>query len=139
MIEVDIQTLARLLKLLERSVQAGEDLEPFGTMPSKKSAISSEKTTTRAKGRGTDSTQDKAGNESDVEEPIVPNDDSRITAEHSKGDATDSAADVTGEDIAKLERSFEAALEGVLAADCCIALLTSDRLAKQVRDAVLTL
>ena len=41
--------------------------------------------------------------------------------------------DLTEDDLNKLETVLEKAKDSILAANCCLALLTSDRLPKQVR------
>lgn len=134
MSEVDAQTLARLLKLLERSIRAGEDLDPFETLTS----ASSWRKSNSDEGGSLATKAAKpslAGKETHVAEPM----DGRAEAHKSEhGESSglgraDDAEDLTDERVCKLERQLEVARDSVLAADCCISLLTSDRLAKQVR------
>lgn len=109
MAEVEVQTLSRLLKLLERSVQAGEDLDPF-------------KSASGIVGSNRLSEQEKLES---IGEALTG------------ADAGISTVDLAAEDFELLEKSLELARQSVLAANCCLALLTSDRLAKQVRYAVI--
>lgn len=124
MAEVETQVLSRLLKMLERNVRAGEDVDPFwhptptyvapGASPSKKSP----KKPTKTK---------KAERRSKSKTPGEDEEDG--AAERSGGSAV---VELTESDFDKLLRSLEIARDSVIAADCCIALLGSDRLTKQV-------
>ncbi|KAL5482593.1 SCC2 [Sanghuangporus weigelae] len=109
MADVEVQTLSRLLKLLERSVQAGEDLDPFRS--------------TSLTGVGSSGLPGKPGA---MHEP------SGTRSGHSEVDPAETTMTLADEDFDKLERSLETVRESVLAANCCFALLTSDRLAKQL-------
>lgn len=128
--EMEMPMLSRLLKILERSVKIGEDIDPFSsakvdrkasptkspTKPGAKSSKTASKFSKNAKGKG---------------------------KELSAGDATEGQQDVameteeqeqelTYQDFQKLEKLLEIAHESVLAADCCVALLAADKLPKQV-------
>ena len=48
-------------------------------------------------------------------------------------DTVSDLGDQSGVDVSALERSLDAARDSILAANCCILLLSSDRLPKQVR------
>ncbi|KAL5501640.1 SCC2 [Sanghuangporus vaninii] len=109
MADVEFQTLSRLLKLLERSVQAGEDLDPLRS--------------TSCTGIGSSGLPGKPGA---MHEP------SGAHSGHLEVDAVETTVTLADEDFDKLERSLETVRESVLAANCCLALLTSDRLAKQL-------
>ncbi|KAL5519986.1 hypothetical protein ACEPAG_1646 [Sanghuangporus baumii] len=109
MADVEVPTLTRLLKLLERSVQAGEDLDPFRS--------------TSLTGVGSSGLPGKSGA---THEPPGTH------SGHSEVDAAETTVTLADEDFVKLERSLETVRESVLAANCCFALLTSDRLAKQL-------
>jgi cohesin loading factor subunit SCC2 len=128
MSDVDASVLSRTLKILERSVKAGEDLDPFRTFIVK----SDPKTPTKSPGarklgkvtkkRGKSDTADETPQdvEGGVDEIAIGED---VDAEHGPEEA----------DLNDLLKVFEIARESVFAADCCIALLVSDRLTKQVR------
>lgn len=122
--DIDTATLSRILKMLERSVRAGEDLDPFpspmGGSGSTQKAAKSRKVANGRKAQG----------------------ETRRSKSQSPGEAGDgdgmevdepSAELVTEQDVENLTRTLELARDSVLAADCCIALLGSDRLPKQVR------
>lgn len=124
MADVDTTILSRILKMLERTVRAGEELEPFkssgpsGAPSSKngkgKKAANGKKAPAEGRRSKSQSPGEQGEGESmDVDEP---------PAEQS----------VTEQDIETLTRTLEIARDSVLAADCCVALLGSDRLPKQV-------
>lgn len=120
--DVETTTLSRILKMLERSVRTGEDLDPFkadrapevraSASPSKKSKVSkkppSDLRSPSQTPAGGDEPQPDAG--ADTVE-LVP---------------------VTDADLDTLAHVLELARDSILAADCCIALLGADRLPKQV-------
>ena len=129
MADIDTATLSRILKMLERSVRAGDDLDPFpppagGGMSSQK-PMKSKKTVNGKKApidRGRSKSQSPGG-----------------AADGDAMDVDDAQAEpqaVTEQDVENLTRTLELARDSVLAADGCIALLASDRLPKQVRDHV---
>ncbi|KAK7023031.1 sister chromatid cohesion protein [Favolaschia claudopus] len=112
--DVETPVLHRILKILERSVKSGEDIDPFPGPPAAapgSAASSPKKPSKKAKG----------GDEAEREEMEV-----------------DAAAPVSGPaaltdlDYAKLARALETAADSVLAADCCLALLGAGRLTKQL-------
>jgi cohesin loading factor subunit SCC2 len=117
--DVETRILSRILKLLERSVRAGEDLDPFKAdkppdtrppaSPSKKGKAFKKLT-------------------ADQQFQLVGGDEPQADA------STDLAEppSVTNADLDILARSLELARNSILAADCCIALLGADRLPKQV-------
>ena len=124
MADVDTQTLSRLLRLLDRSVKAGEDVEPFlyhaihapssikssPRKPAAKKNVKTKRTDIRSKSR-TPQDEDEMNTGMQAEEQSAPNLD----------DA----------DFDKLSRLLDVARDSIVAADCCIALLGSDRLTKQ--------
>jgi len=126
MTDIDTQTLSRLLKILERSVKAGEDVDPFVYHAPPGSTKSSPKKpptkrTPKAKKmdrRSQTPKDDVPGDPEDIamtaEEPPVP------------------AVGLSSQDFERLSDMLEVARDSILAADCCIALLGSDRLTKQV-------
>ncbi|KAF8585724.1 ARM repeat-containing protein [Ramaria rubella] len=141
--EMETGMLSRLLKILERSVKTGEDIDPFHAADKKasqgkatgKAATSTKKTKTgkSAKARG--------------KEPMKGQDGEAAGRGRSKsrtpfgegGGEDDNAMDgedhedsLTEQDLQKLEKLLELAKESVMAADCCIALLAADKLPKQL-------
>jgi cohesin loading factor subunit SCC2 len=121
MADVDTQILSRLLKLLDRSVRAGEDIEPFlyhvthhapsSTKSSPRKPVTKKISKTKKSDTCSKSQTPKDEDEMEVEEQGVPD----------LGDA----------DFDKLSRLLDVARDSIVAADCCIALLGSDRLTKQ--------
>lgn len=119
MADIDVATLSRILKMLERSVRAGEDLDPFpaGVSSSSQKASKGKKSAKKAQAEGRSKSQSPG--------------------EAAEGDAMEvdeSSAEqqITEQDIEGLTRTLELARDSILAADCCVALLGSDRLPKQV-------
>ncbi|THG98726.1 hypothetical protein EW145_g7376 [Phellinidium pouzarii] len=132
MAEVENQTLVRVLKVLERSVRAGEDLDPFGFLV-KRGGTTGEKIISSPSKAG----KTKAGKkmldavDDEIKRPNSPAESQRAQEDVQMG-LDGEIVDLTEEDLVKLERTFEIARDSIMAADCCIALLTSDRLAKQL-------
>ncbi|EDR13190.1 uncharacterized protein LACBIDRAFT_292430 [Laccaria bicolor S238N-H82] len=122
--EVDTQILSRLLKHLDRSVKAGEDIDPFVAIvappslakssPRKPSAKKGKKNEKRSKSRTPNGDEDEAED-----------------ADKDEGGPTKST-ELNEIDFDKLSRVLDVARDSILAADCCIALLASDRLSKQL-------
>ncbi|TFK69516.1 protein rad9 [Pluteus cervinus] len=125
MAEVDSQMLSRILKMLDRNVKAGEDLDPFANsaMPSGPSVKSSprKKKPAKKKADRRSKTPRGEGEEDDHES---------VQAEPE--DVESATREVTESDIDDLGHLLETARNGILAADGCIALLGSDRLTKQL-------
>lgn len=126
--ELATEVLSRMLKTLERSVKAGEDLEPSFGAPKKVHAISL---------KGKKKKGEKKGKKDDDEKRSrSPQDVNGVDIDTASGEPEEEnqqdTVEVTGEDFDKLETALETARDSVLAADCCIALLGSDRLEKQV-------
>lgn len=130
MAEVDTQVLSRLLKLLERNVRAGEDVDPFpssnptsihvskSVSPQKKSPkklSKSKKNERRSKSRTPAGEEEETGDGDAIE----------------SGELVE-AQELTEGDLDKLTGVLDVARDSILAADCCIALLGSDRLTKQL-------
>ncbi|KAF8968942.1 hypothetical protein BDZ97DRAFT_1797116 [Flammula alnicola] len=125
MADVDTQILSRLLKILERSVKAGEDLEPFAhhAMPSS-SKVSPKKPSTKK------TVKTKKNDRQSRSQTPRGGDDAEGDDVH-LGEPSRSA-NVDEADFEKLATQLDVARESILAADCCIALLASDRLTKQL-------
>lgn len=107
--EVDAGNVTRILKILGRSVAKGEDLDPFGSFLGGTGPSSAAK----PKAKGKKKAKGAAEEEPETEEPR---------------DETE----LGEEDFARLTRSLEAAKEAVVAADCVVAILSADKLPKQV-------
>jgi cohesin loading factor subunit SCC2 len=121
MAEVDTAILSRVLKILDRSVLTGEDLDPFHFVASDRnvSPRKPKKPTKRPKAKEGEGDEDDEAEKGDmaVDEPPLP---------------PQEATEATDVDLEHLTKILEVAKDSVLAADCCIALLGSDRLTKQV-------
>jgi cohesin loading factor subunit SCC2 len=119
MAEVDTVVLSRVLKILDRSVRTGEDLDPFHYVAADRNASprKPKKLAKRPKAKEGDGDQDDEAEKSNmvVDEPHPP-----------------PPQEVTEADLERLTKVLEVAKDSVLAGDCCIALLGSDRLTKQV-------
>lgn len=125
--DIEISTLSRILKMLERSVRLGEDLDPFRSSeveaprgvsmsPSKRKNAKAKKALSQTERRSKSHTP--AGDEDEQEESMK--------------EADPPAHEITEADLDSLARALDVARDSILAADCCIALLGSDRLTKQV-------
>ncbi|KAI0350346.1 hypothetical protein OH77DRAFT_1593607 [Trametes cingulata] len=121
MADVDTATLSRVLKMLERSVRAGEELEPF-----KASAAPSSKNG-KGKKAGNGKKPQGEGRRSKSQSPAEPGE-----GENMDLDEPSVEQPATEQDMDALMRTLEIARDSVLAADCCVALLGSDRLPKQL-------
>jgi len=123
---VDAHLLGRLLKLLQRSVKAGEDLSAFvGPMVPRSDVTSTgggkAKGTPAKKSKkvkGKDQNQNQERERSRSKTPMIIDEEESESATFVNWD--------------KLEIVLHIALESVLAADGCIALLGGDDLSKQV-------
>lgn len=124
MADIDTAILSRTLKILDRSVRAGEDLEPF------KGTATAGVPSTPQKPKGK-----KGAKKSQTQEESRRSVSQTPDGEHNESmDVDDSSTDqhVTEQSLEALSRTLEIARDSVLAADSCIALLSSDRLPKQV-------
>jgi cohesin loading factor subunit SCC2 len=121
--DVDTTTLSRILKLLERSVKAGEDIDPFAgpaaAVPGSAPA-SPRKTAKKSKGRRR--SKSRSGDEAEPEPEGMQVDAGPVV--------------LTDLDHAKTTRALETARDSIVAADCCLALLGAGRLTKQVRSSL---
>jgi cohesin loading factor subunit SCC2 len=130
MADLDVQQLSRLLKILDRSVKAGEDIDPFphaplSNLPS--SAKSSPKKPSNKKNTKARKGERRSRSVTPKTRKIPAEDEDR------EEDRSGSLAVATDADFDKLSTQLETARDSIFAADCCIALLGSDRLPKQVR------
>jgi cohesin loading factor subunit SCC2 len=118
--DIETTTLSRVLKMLERSVRAGEDLDPFkADRPTETRSLASP----GKKGK----VSKKLGSHRRSQTPIGE-DEPRLGADIVAAEPTA----VIDADLDILAHTFEVARDSILAADCCIALLGADRLSKQV-------
>ena len=121
MAAVETPILARLLKTLQRSVRAGEDIDPFHfAHPGRPIGVhvSPSKKSPKKQGRGKKHESHSKGSDNEEDEDV-----------HAE---LDGLADLTEAEFDRLSKALEVARESIVAADCCIALLGSDRLQKQV-------
>ncbi len=121
MAEVEVTVLNRVLKMLERSVKVGEDLDPF---PHIAKAVQDGEAPSASP---TKSSKNKAAKSKTAEAKR-----SNSPQESGKDDTQTDEPNVSEDDFNNLERVLETARDCLLAADCCLAILTSDRLTKQV-------
>jgi cohesin loading factor subunit SCC2 len=124
MSDVDVQLLSRLLKTLDRSVRAGEDLDPFPQTSSgmaTTNGLASAKSSPVKKSRKSKKAKEGDG-EGEGEEQDMADELNQNLKEPSVGEV----------ELEKLTRTLDLAIDSIVAADCCIALLASDRLPKQV-------
>ncbi|KAG6849921.1 hypothetical protein H0H93_003632 [Arthromyces matolae] len=120
--EVDTQVLSRLLKILDRNVRAGEDVDPFRYTASVRAPTASPNKKSPKKSRPT-----KVERQAKSQTPVPGGSDVEGQEE-----AVDPVAQLTDADLEKLAQVLEVARDSIVAADCCIALLASDRLTKQL-------
>ncbi|KAG5351628.1 hypothetical protein C0989_005551 [Termitomyces sp. Mn162] len=124
--EVDPQVLSRLLKTLERNVRVGEVVDPFRyTPPSHVPNASPSKKSPKKAARGK-----KADRRSKSKTPGL--DGERDDDGENHVGSADAVAELTDVDFDQLAKLLEIARDSIIAADCCIALLASDRLTKQL-------
>lgn len=124
--EMETPMLSRLLKILERSVKGGEDIDPFGSASAEKRKTSPMKSPTKADAKGAKKKAPKSkGKGKDGET-------TNGAPEHDAMEVEEAGDALTDQDFQKLEKLLEIANESVLAADCCVALLAADKLPKQV-------
>ncbi|KAI0317644.1 hypothetical protein OF83DRAFT_1120276 [Amylostereum chailletii] len=124
--DLEIPTLARILKILERSVRAGEDLDPFlSDRPAEPRGV----TVSPSKKKSAKARKALGERRSKSKTPGVEGEGAGAGRE---GTPMDVDPQVDMSDLDKLSRLLDIARDSILAADCCIALLGSDRLPKQV-------
>lgn len=114
---VDVQLLSRIIKILERSVVAGEDVEPFPGPTVKLGGLSS------ADGNGKSPSKGKKTKRAKTPEGRKTRSKSRTPVDPD---------DPTEVDMSKVERALQLAYESVLAADACFAILSVEQLPKQL-------
>lgn len=120
--EATIQSLSRILKLLERTVRTGENLDPFAYSGHTAQASPRKVSPKKPKARKTDQ-------RSKSKTPVGGEQEEKVDAVHVDNPPNCSP---TESDFENLSMQLEAAKDSVLAAECCITLLGSDRLPKQL-------
>ena len=125
MADVDTQILSRLLKLLDRSVRAGEDIDPF-LFHAIHHAPSSSKSSPRKPDAKKNARTKKSDARSKSQTPKDEDDMDTGMQVDEQG-----TLDLGDADFDKISRLLDVARDSIVAADCCIALLGSDRLTKQ--------
>ena len=132
MAEVETQVLSRLLKLLERNVRAGEDVDPFSSSnhASPAAARSSKSISPQKKSPKKAARGKKIERRSKSKSPS--GDEGEEESEGAGSGDPMEGQELTESDFDRLARVFDVARDSILAAGCCIALLGSDRLTKQV-------
>jgi len=112
--DIESPILSRLMKILERSIKAGEDLDPFRTSMLRPSALSSP----------TKSHKQSTAVDGSKEEGVdADRDPSPPESQHQQ---------LSDSDVRTLAIQLEIARDSILAAECCIALLSGEGLTKQV-------
>ena len=116
--DLEVPKILRLLKTLERSMQTGEDLDPFKLPSESQSSI--KRSVAKRSGKGS-----KKGKAS---EPSLSEDGNPVVVDPEPDDVQDSSVS-----LESLLKCLSTAKDSILAAECCISILSSDRLPKQVR------
>ncbi|TRM61170.1 hypothetical protein BD626DRAFT_502962 [Schizophyllum amplum] len=130
MCDVDMQVLSRLLRILLRSVNAGNELDPFAHVGENHNARTPSK---KAQGKRRVEPEDDAmdTDECDAAPPDLP-DEARSPVKSEKGKKKPKVVAASEDDLDSLLLALEHARDCVVAADCALALLASDRLPKQM-------
>ncbi|KAI0088475.1 hypothetical protein BDY19DRAFT_165528 [Irpex rosettiformis] len=121
---VDTTVLSRLLRILERSVRAGEDLDPFKTASNEHARVPAKVELSPRK-----PPRKKKGDNRARSKSATPH----VNGEDEGTETANSALqEVMEVDLEALSRALELARDSLAATDCCLALLSSDRLQKQL-------
>jgi len=131
MADVDTTILSRALKALERSVRAGEALDPFPSLPptARDKVVSPRKSSSKKSAKASS----KSASAGDAGMMLQsPEDDDGDTDAHGRNADGSASRELTSLDFENFTKVLDVARDSILAADCCIALLGSDRLQKQV-------
>lgn len=146
--EVDVNTLSRVLRILERSVKAGVDVEAFSqtslrkagggskakvTRPKANRAGSSSLTPSRPSANSVPSTSERGRSNSRLgsemlESPTNERGEAPVEDDEMEGDDEE----LTDAAIQKCHRALDLVSHGLLGVDSCLTLLTADTLPKQV-------
>ncbi|KAF8636245.1 hypothetical protein AX17_003730 [Amanita inopinata Kibby_2008] len=126
--EVETQVLSRLLKMLERNVRGGEDLDPF--LVSQATVTRDSVTASPRKNRK--GAAKKVEQRAKSQTPKEGGEDGTVEGHGVDCEGHSNQGNVKEVDHEQLTKTLDMARDSVFAADCCIALLASDRLAKQL-------
>jgi cohesin loading factor subunit SCC2 len=128
--DIDSGILARLLKIMERSIKAGEALDPLRAAVHVPRA---DKNASPRKPKKSSRAQKVVHQDRDATcsaSLSVPDEDTR---EHEvELDSTDVREELTEADFHDLSKQLEIARDSILAVECCVALLSGEGLTKQV-------
>lgn len=126
--DIDNTILARLLKILERSIKAGEALDPLRASAHVSHA---NKNTSPRKLKKSPKAQRVAHQDRDATGSAslnVPEEDT-----HESGvDSADMLQELTEAHLHDLSKQLEVARDSILAVECCVALLSGEGLTKQL-------
>lgn len=126
--DIDNTILARLLKILERSIKAGEALDPLRASAHVSHA---NKNTSPRKPKKSPKAQRVAHQDRDATGSAslnVPEEDT-----HESGvDSADMLQELTEAHLHDLSKQLEVARDSILAVECCVALLSGEGLTKQL-------
>lgn len=123
---VELHQLSRILKILERAVARGEDVDPFsGPVTRLKSTTSG---TTTGGDAGKSPAKGKKGRKG--KSPEGRRSKSQTPVEGDNENEMDEGTEEVNWD--RVERALGIAREAILSTDACVALLSADRLPKQV-------
>lgn len=128
--DIDSVILARLLKILERGIKAGEALDPLRASVHVPHA---DKMASPRKPKKSPRAQKVASKDRDVTHSgslSVPEED--VPEYELETDSTDMPQELTESDIHDLSKQLEIARDSILAVECCVALLSGEGLTKQV-------
>ncbi|TFY83179.1 hypothetical protein EWM64_g834 [Hericium alpestre] len=129
--DIDASTVSRILKVLERTVRAGEDLDPFSNKLHLGSTGTRSVTSSPVKKRNTKGAKRQDVPSSRRSKSQTPRDDEKDTEGRPEG-VPPSSEGVRDLNLEELTCQLDVARNSILAADCSIAILSSDRLSKQV-------
>ncbi|KAG0704778.1 hypothetical protein DFH29DRAFT_981273 [Suillus ampliporus] len=125
--DIDNAILGRLLKFLERSIKAGEALDPLRASTHVPHA---DKNASPRKPKKSPRAQRVANQDRDVTGSAslnVPEDTRELELE-----STDVPQELTESDLHDLAKQLEVARDSILAVECCVALLSGEGLTKQL-------
>lgn len=121
LVNIETPVIQRLLKILERSVRASEDLDPFNATAARKAKREDERSETPT-------TPQKSKTPRRSKTPADPTENVQAPFDN---DSTPAMS------LSETLSMLELCRNGLLAADCCIHILTCDGLDKQVRASLL--
>jgi cohesin loading factor subunit SCC2 len=126
--DIDNTILARLLKILERSIKAGEALDPLRASTH---APHADKNASPRKQKKGSRVQRVVHQDRDITSSAslnVPEEDTHEL----EVDSADMPQELTEADLHDLSKQLEVARDSIFAVECCVALLSGEGLTKQV-------